>query len=383
VSRVTSLLAGTGRADLALALALLVVGLVDVLTVSYRASVLAAVVAVTLQTLPIVWRRSHPLWMVVLGVAGVGVEVSSGAAYGDVAGNLAVLVVIFSTARWAEGTQRRVAAALIAAGVLAHVGSQGLADPGILFANILVIGVGGLGLWWIGSALRAGAARDRDSAAATARAVEAERRAIARDLHDVVGHALAGISLTAGAAQQQAGSRDPEMGEALQLISTLSRDASSDVRHLVGLLRESGDDLPDGPQPQLASIPALVERARSTGLQVSMTERGEPRPAPPGWQLAVVRVVQEGLTNVLRHAPGARAEVTLDWGRDQLTVTVTDDGGRGAAPGGSSRGDVTATTDTGGHGLVGLRERVGLYGGVLTTEASADGFTLTARIPFS
>lgn len=386
---VAASLARTPRTDLVLALALCAIGVVDVLTTRYVASPVVALTAVALQTLPLVWRRTQPLWMVIVAVAGVAVEISSGAAYGDIAGNLALFVLVFSVARWAEGRHRQVAAGLLVAGIVAHVASQALVDPSIIGANVVIVGGAGLGLWWLGSSMRAGAARDRDSAAATARVIEAERRAIARDLHDVVGHALAGISLTAGAAQQQAGARDPEMAEALEVVSTLSRGAAADVRQLVGLLRQAGDELPTGPQPSLAALPGLVDRARTAGLDVTLRETGEPRPGAPGWQLAVYRVVQEGLTNALRHAPGAVVEVTLAWEQDHLDVSVAD-----TAPSGSSGASHDGTAHShpspdlqdlgaGGHGLVGLRERVTLYGGSLTATPTPDGFLLTARMPIS
>lgn len=378
------------RTDLALALLLCTVGVADVLSTAYTESRVVALAAVALQTLPVALRRTHLLAMVLLAVVGVAVEiVVGGRGYGDIGGMLAYLVVVFSVARWAGGTARPVAAALLVLGLLAHEVSQAFVDPGMLVVSLVVVGGLTVGLWWLGSSLRAAEARERDQEARLAAAVEQERRAIARDLHDVVGHSLAGIALTASAAERQPGAQDPGLQEALGLISTASRDAASDLRRLVGLLREESDLGGIDPKPSLAALPALAERVRAAGQPVRLTSRGVTRPVPPGWELTVYRVVQEGLTNVTRHAPGSSAEVVLDWRGGELVVQVVD---RGApeAPGGSGwiparKPGRTATGDEpppGGHGLLGLAERVSLYGG--TVEPSRDGsaFVLTARMPY-
>lgn len=378
------------RTDLALALLLCAVGVADVLSTAYTESRVVALAAVALQTLPVALRRTHLLAMVLLAVVGVAVEiVVGGRGYGDIGGMLAYLVVVFSVARWAGGTARPVAAALLVLGLLAHEVSQAFVDPGMLVVSLVVVGGLTVGLWWLGSSLRAAEARERDQEARLAAAVEQERRAIARDLHDVVGHSLAGIALTASAAERQPGAQDPGLQEALGLISTASRDAASDLRRLVGLLREESDLGGIDPKPSLAALPALAERVRAAGQPVRLTSRGVTRPVPPGWELTVYRVVQEGLTNVTRHAPGSSAEVVLDWRGGELVVQVVD---RGApeAPGGSGwiparKPGRTATGDEpppGGHGLLGLAERVSLYGG--TVEPSRDGsaFVLTARMPY-
>lgn len=373
------------RVDVALAVVLCAVGVLDVLSVSYTDSRVAALVAVALQTLPVALRRAQPLVMVLLSGAGVGVEVVAGqGAYGDVAGMLAYLVVVFSVARWAGGTARRLAAGLLVLAVVGHELSQVLVDPGMLLVGLVVVGGLSSALWWLGRSLREGAARERDQDLQLAAAVEDERRVIARDLHDVVGHSLAGIALTASAAERQPGADDPHLREALGLISTASRDAASDLRRLVGLLREDAELSVDDPQPGLAALPALVERFRAAGQQVVLVADGTPRPAPRGWELTVYRVVQEGLTNVAKHAPDASAEVRLEWGADVLTVHVRDRHGPGVPvpdPHGTGQTATRRGRVTGGHGLVGLRERVGLYGGTLSLARDEPGFTLTVRLP--
>ena len=204
------------------------------------------------------------------------------------------------------------------------------------------------------------AARELEWSARNAAVVEEERQRISREPHDVVGHALAGISLTAGAAEQQQGSRDPEMAAALHLIRTTSRDAASDVRRLVGLLRE-GSDEPSAsdtePQPTLSSVAALVSRSREAGLDVSYEVSGAPVAVPGGLHLTTYRLIQEGLTNVAKHAPTASASVLVSWSPGCLEVAVVN---TAPAASGSSPG-----TDLVGHGLIGLAERVTLYDGTL------------------
>ena len=200
--------------------------------------------------------------------------------------------------------------------------------------------------------------------------VDEERRRIARELHDVVGHALAAIALSAGAAEQAGGSSSPDVRRALRVIRSTSQDAAGDVRRLLGMLRtESNHDL--RPQPTLADLPELIDGTRTNGMQVRWLVEGDPRPAPVGVQLAAYRIVQEGLTNTARHAPGATVEVALRWEPQALDIEITDDGR-----------DTPLYPDGTGHGLVGVRERVELYGGSFHAgKATGGGFRLSARLP--
>ncbi len=204
------------------------------------------------------------------------------------------------------------------------------------------------------------------------RAVAEERSRIARELHDVVAHTLSVIVLQAGAGRRIA-AKQPERGRGvLEAIETLGREALADMRRLVGILRSEADAQTEKePQPSLAGLADLAERVRSAGLAVEVRTEGQPRPLPPGVDLSAYRIVQEALTNALRHAGAARARVTVRYGEAGVEVEVSDDG-RGPSSDGSG----------GGHGLVGMRERVGMFGGELEIGAGeAGGFRVRALLP--
>jgi signal transduction histidine kinase len=281
---------------------------------------------------------------------------------------------VHATARWAQGSSRWTAVVLLVAGAVAQLLSQPDYDgPLGVVGNVVLVAAFGSAAWVAGAMPRGAADRDQEREAERLRAVETERARISRDLHDVVGHALASISLTAGAARRQAAGADPEMATALDLIGTTSREAAADVRRVVGMLRESSapgaGPLDLDPQPTLSDLPALVQRAHDAGLEVQLQQQGRARHIPAGLQLTVYRVVQEGLTNVLKHAPGAGAVVCLDWSGQTLTVTVRD------------RGGPSSPASEPGFGLAGLAERVAVYDGDLVAGAGADGFDLVAELP--
>jgi signal transduction histidine kinase len=190
--------------------------------------------------------------------------------------------------------------------------------------------------------------------AQTRRAVEAERARIASELHDVVTHNVSVMVVQAGAARSVLSSSPEEARDALLAVEGSGRTAMGELRHLLGLLAPAeGAEL--SPQPGLDQTGALVDRVRAAGLRAELVVEGA-RVLPPGVDLAAYRVVQEALTNVLKHASGAEALIRLVYGESELVITVTDDGGpAGYGPSGSP----------GGRGLIGLRERVGLYGGEL------------------
>lgn len=197
------------------------------------------------------------------------------------------------------------------------------------------------------------------------RAVADERNRIARELHDVAAHHLSAIIVQAGAADRLV-DRDPAAAHAaLEDIRTQGRETLTALRQLVGIMR-AGDSDTDGraPQPTLARIDRLVAEARDHGMTVEVTTTGADRPVPPAVDLAAYRVVQEALSNVRRHAPGATAAVTVASAADEVTVTVRNS----APPEGWS-----APRDSDGYGLVGMRERVQQAGGTLSVGATRDG----------
>ena len=213
---------------------------------------------------------------------------------------------------------------------------------------------------------------ERDSAGVLAdRAAHAERARIARDMHDVVGHAVALMVVQAEAGPLLV-RKQPERAEAaFDAISAAGRDAMTQLRALLGVLQQEDGGRRD-PVPTLAGLDDLVRQVRRAGLPVAVAATGTPSALSPGAEAAAYRVVQEALTNTLKHARASRAEVLLAWSPGALEITVADDG-RGAANGHAG----------GGHGLNGLRERLAPVGGRLSWSSPPDsgGFALTARIP--
>jgi signal transduction histidine kinase len=211
--------------------------------------------------------------------------------------------------------------------------------------------------------------REREEKARAA--VADERGRIARELHDVVAH-----SVSVMVVQAQAGQRllsNPELaGGAVRAIEASGREALVELRRLLGILRTADDHLVIGPQPGLGSLDVLLEQVRKAGLPVELRVEGERVQPPTGVDLAAYRIVQEALTNTLKHAGSAKAEIILRYGPAAIELEVLDDGdGAAAAANGS------------GHGLIGMRERAALYGGRLEAEPrKAGGFAVRARLPF-
>jgi signal transduction histidine kinase len=213
------------------------------------------------------------------------------------------------------------------------------------------------------------------------RAAEAaveERRRIARELHDVVAHTLSVMVVQAGGARRQLG-RDPERSiEALATVEATGRSALAELRRMLGFVAEAagppGAPAPLEPAPTMADIRGLARRAAAAGLPTTLEVEGGPSALPAGAEVAVFRIVQEALTNALKHAgPGARASVTLTWSSERLHVEICDDGP--GMPAGHA-------LPSGGHGLIGMRERVALYGGELEAgPRPAGGFRVAAWLP--
>jgi signal transduction histidine kinase len=207
------------------------------------------------------------------------------------------------------------------------------------------------------------------------RRVAEERVRIARDLHDSVAHTLASISVQAGVGAHVLDERPKDARDALLAIKHTSRDALAELRATLGMLR-SDDAASREPAAGLDRLPSLVESSRATGLPVDLVIEGEARPLPSAVDTAAFRIVQESLTNVIRHAGPARATVAVRHGDDRLEIEVTDDG-RGAVDGNGAAG-----VTSGGHGLAGMRERVALLGGELDAgPRPSGGYRVLARLP--
>lgn len=207
------------------------------------------------------------------------------------------------------------------------------------------------------------------------RAAEAERTRIARELHDVIAHSVGVMVVQAGAAERVL-DRDPEAAvAALRSVQATGRQAIAEMARLVSILREGGEEVGLAPQPGIDDVTALVEETRRFGIPVELEVSGRAQAVAPALGLTVYRIVQEALTNIRKHAGGARATVRLSYSPGAITTEVRDTGaGSGATP--APRGDGT------GHGLIGMRERVAMYGGTLQLDhPSGGGFVVRARLP--
>jgi signal transduction histidine kinase len=214
------------------------------------------------------------------------------------------------------------------------------------------------------------AERERDTVARIA--VAEERTRIARELHDIVAHAVSVMVLQVGAVRHRLPAALSEDREALIGVEQAGRAALAEMRHLLDAMREDGEGVELGPQPGLDRLDALLRDVGRAGLPVRFQVDGDRLELPRGIDISAYRIVQEGLTNVLKHAHATQAEVALRYASDQLGIEVSDNG-HGAAEGNGR-----------GHGLIGIHERVKLYDGEMTTTTTnGGGFTLTARLPLS
>jgi signal transduction histidine kinase len=228
---------------------------------------------------------------------------------------------------------------------------------------------------------------------ATRQAIGHERARIARELHDVVTHNVSMMVVQAGAARRILGASPDEARSALLAIEESGRDAITELQHMLGLLSQPGDPEEAGPavardtgplrpQPGLDQVRPLIDRVTAAGLPVEFRVRGTRRALPPGMNLAAYRVIQEALTNVIKHAGQSSATVTLDYRDDALVVEVADNGAPGEVAARHRGAPGALTAMPGGHGLLGLRERVSLYGGDLDAGSQPEGgWRVRARFP--
>ncbi len=227
------------------------------------------------------------------------------------------------------------------------------------------------------------AERERAAEAELARQqVREERVRIARELHDVVAHTLAVITVQAGVGRRLMGKRPEEASTALESIETIGRTAQEELHVVLGLLRdEENRTAALAPAPGLVDVKELVETVRAAGTPVDLRMSGTDRRLSPALELSVYRVVQEALTNVVKHAPGARATVDLAVSAHQVRLGVTDDGGPAGHPAGQDSPHPGPAREPG-HGIVGMRERIGAFGGWLVAEPLTDrGFRVIAEVP--
>jgi signal transduction histidine kinase len=335
-----------------------------------------------LMVVPLGWRRRAPLSVlaIVMGSTVVGFY-----ALYDLASQvhpdpfLPFLIAIYSVAAHADRRRATIGGVLAAAAILA------IDAPAMLAGAIPPNDVYGWFLyalaWILGRMLRrrqelAAALQDRaallerDQEAKARSAVVDERARIARELHDVVAHSLSVIVVQAAAERRVLGPEHPTTREVLGSIEHTGRQALVELRRLLGVIRKTDDRPALRPQPTLAHLDELLAQVRDAGLAVQLQTQGERVPLPPGVDLSAYRIVQEALTNVLKHAHATRAEVLVGYHPGELELEVSDDG---QGP----------THGPGGHGLVGMGERVALYGGTLEAgQRDGGGYRLHARLRF-
>jgi signal transduction histidine kinase len=275
--------------------------------------------------------------------------------------------------------QARVGLLIVLGGAATIMFNDPTHKSGDLVFTPLMFGIG----WLVGYALRERAAQteaaqeraaraERDREAAARVAVAEERTRIARELHDVVAHAVSVMVLQVGAVRHGMPETQAEHREALENVERAGRSALAEMRRLLGAMRRDDEQLEFVPNPGLARLEGLLEDVRAAGLPVVLQTHGEPFELSPGLDLSAYRVVQEALTNTLKHAQAHQAEVHLHYGSSDLRVEVRDDG-HGPAAGGDR-----------GHGLVGIGERVKIYGGEMSAGGSAaGGFRVCARFPLN
>ena len=330
-----------------------------------------AVVALAF-TLPLVARRRAPLGVLVVVCLGLTALSARGSDFFTFAQLLAMLVAAYSVAAYA-GTPKAVAGlVLVNAAGAGNSLSAGTTAPGDFLWPALLLS----GPWLAGRAL--GAWRDRAAelerlTREVGRLAAAEERArIARELHDAVAHCVNVAVIHAEAAEELL-DRDPErVREPLHRIQQSGREALVELRRALGALRQP-DNAPTSSPPGLAELPALVEPVRAAGLDVALRVDGRQRRLSPGLDLSAYRIVQEALTNTLKHAGAAHVDVVVRYGEHALELEIADDGAAGRP----------RRANGGGHGLVSMRERALLFGGELdAAPRRGGGFRVRARLPF-
>jgi signal transduction histidine kinase len=354
--------------DICLALLCYVLMAVSVGTHNQTRPVVLLLIAVA--TLPLIWRRRWPL--PVTAVCGTGtVMLTLLDGLGDMP--YSQLVATYTLAAF-SGPLARVAGI---AGTVVGIGVSFIGHEEKL-AQLPVVALLFVGAYALGTGTRARHHRialleernrrhteEREAAAAR------ERERIARDMHDILAHSISLIAVQAEAGPLLVRADPARAERVFDTIGETARETLTQLRRTLGILR--GEAGSRAPQPDLGGLTALAERAREAGLAVAVEEHGDKRPLPPELGLAAYRVVQESLTNVVRHADARRVWIRLDWAPGQLGVEVRDDG----------RGPSGGNGDGGGHGIMGMHERVGAVGGALRTGPGpgGTGFLVTATLP--
>ena len=330
----------------------------------------AVVVLVVLESLPLWWRRRYPV--LVLGLIACADIARWALGFSNEPSGPALVFAVYAVSVYGRSSARLVVAAIAIALIVAAVTFLLLGEFPVS-RDLIPAGALSLVGWVIGDYMRS---RRRFFDELVARhqsereqAAEEERLRIARELHDVVAHNVSVMAIQAGAARVSGGSSQ----QALESIEQGARDTLAELNKLLGVLRKS-PGAPLAPQPSLDDIDALLRSAREAGLDATLKVTGDRRPLPAALELSAYRIIQEAITNVLKHANASRLQVGVDYSSDALVLTIADNGSGPHEAAGASNG----------HGLIGMRERVELFGGKMSTGTSSlGGFTVRAKLPLS
>jgi signal transduction histidine kinase len=380
--------------DLGIGVALAAVNVVSLLPYQDQLHPLwLALVLVAAQGLPLIWRRSRPVGVgLVIGAARVAYDKIG---FGFAPFPLGPAIALYTIIDRRGPVWRWIACLLVAAGIAISAASPGHSQPyDTIFQVTIFLAAAAAGL--LSRAKRASmqAAESRaDRAEAeldrqSSQVAQRERTRIARELHDVVAHHVSLIAVQAEAAGSLLPGRPAEARRSVEVIGDTARQALAELRRLLGVLRKPSEPLETAPSASLGELGDVLDQVRGTGLPVDFEIVGTPSPLAPGVDLTAYRIIQEALTNTIRHANAARAAVTLCYEPGYITVRITDSGRRPgglsqAAGNGTGRARKPGPLLTGaGLGLAGIAERVTSCGGSLTVgPTQPDGFAVTARLP--
>lgn len=288
-----------------------------------------------------------------------------------VVASIGFFCALYALAVWTSPRQFAVGVGFLVAGFfISSFGPKGSVGNTVLFSAVALVVIL-LVRRVLGDRERRAQLAERERDVAAREAVVEERARIARELHDAIAHNVSMMVVQAGAERRVLEGRGSATQEVLETIEQIGRGALTEMRRLVGMLR-SDDGEPLAPQPGLDDLPTLVAQVADAGLPVELHVEGERRALPVGIELSAYRIVQEALTNALKHAGNAQASVVVRYGADSLELEIVDDGA----------GDTQAAVGGGGHGLVGMRERVALYGGRLDAgRSTSGGFSVRVLLP--
>jgi signal transduction histidine kinase len=380
--------------DGVLALCVLAVTLTEIATTARDCGCLSAwdvrwsALFMLIETLPLTLRRRYPFGvMAVVGVAAIAYDVLSIPPEPATA-IFAVMLAVYSVSAFARRPLAYVAAAIVGLAVVV-LNLPGIGDEetfASLTNQFVLLG----GAWVVGENTRS---RRRQAELLHERAVRTEREQhereriaaleergrLAREIHDVIAHSVSVIAVQAGAARAVAEQRPDRAREALGAIEEVSKQTMTELRRALGALRGPGDDTAMQPAPGLDELDDLLEQVRQAGVGVELSTVGERRDLPSGVDLSAYRIVQEALTNAVKHAAPTTARVHISYEPAWLEVVVSDDGPVGDGP---PRPDLSSDgSKDGGHGLLGIRERVAILGGTFEAGPSGSGFEVRARLP--